>query len=802
MKGVSPVVATVLLVAVAIAAAVGFYAWTEATMSSTQSTASAQANKVFTLPLTVEAAQMTTPYTWNIIVRNPNGVDVDANQLMLYVKDAKGDICAVSSGVVGGSIPAQSVERLTFYGWNKCEIPANSEEWKLTLSAGGYKSEYAVPVSSSSMGLVLWMPFDDVWKFDKSGNNLDVHYYDEEFQGTVNGLSNGTLMDANTSNGDGDTPPKWVKGHKGYGLEFDGVDDYVSVTGIDLTSNPEENATVCMWFYWDPDITNSAWKNNWMLFSWSTGYDIWYSSGLIGINTGRGEKLGFPWNEPKRWEFVCVMFPNDYPDRNADAVIWLNGERKTLTFDKSAVNSKNLSTTAYIGGSTSHTAYVFPGIIDDVRIYDRALTDKEVKELYEGKDVRDGLVLYLPFDEGTGTTAWDWHNWSKEGLWLDGKYDGTVVNYVSGIGGLPSTITTPYTMVAEANVSKPNDALITRTTSHSTIWLGSEGYRPCISIDYNYNDGVDPLDLCINDINMFQKDCRLAAEYTPPNGPARICARCGEKIECNSVDTYNYGNPDAAQNSSGLSIGAIWSKDTVDNLRGYLREVRYYSRALTEGELKCIVNNGDCLIDDKNLVVMYTFQEPCRTGPTDLSTNKVCRAPKIVEVNGLEGVEFDDNTTAHYFWTDPDEGKIRNDFTVFAAFDTNNTQKAYIIRKNNDADGFYNYFIHTISGKLRAGIWDGSNFPDVRGTKIVNDSKIHATAFERTAHKEIALYTDGQLDENATDTTTGSITGSAPVQIGYIYDEYFWGHMYSIFLLEKTLDRQTISALCKLFKAC
>ena len=787
MRGVSPVIATVLLVAVAIVAAVGFYAWTEATMSSTQSTASAQANKVFTLPLTIEAAQMSTPYTWDVIVRNPNGVDVDANQLILYVKDAKGDICAVSSGVVGGSIPAHGVKKLTFYGFDKCEIPANMEQWKLTLSAGGYKTAYTVPVSSSSMGLVLWMPMEDVWKFDKSGNGLDVHYYDEEFQGTLNGVHNGVL----------EGNPKWVNGKFGTALEFNANQD-VNLGNVLNDVFVSGTFSICLW-----DYLNS-YKNE---YKNAAGMiiDKWHTSGeqdnaFILYTTGFNGNTGYlHYTQPlKQWNHICVI------SKSGDVNIYVNG---MLNASGSGFEY-NSTTYPLLIGNLWNLYYDLNGKVDDVRIYDRALTDKEVKELYEGKDVRDGLVLYLPFDEGTGTTAWDWHSWSKQGLWLDGQYDGTTDNYVTNIYGLPSTITTPYTMVAEANVSKPNDALITRTTAYATIWLGSENYRPCIHVDYNYNDGVDPLDLCINDINMFNKDCRLAAEYIPPNGPAKICGSCGGAVECNSVSTYNYGNPDPAQNTAATTIGAIWERDLVDNTRGIIRDIRYYSRALSENELRCVVSNPNCLIDDKNLVVMYTFQEPCRSGPTDLSTNKVCRAPRIVEVNGYDAVKLWEDRQ-NYFWLEP--GTIRGKFSVFAAasIDQNeSTSSSTIVSSRTPVDFGFDFKFRDDGHAIHGDVGDGAEWM-ATSADVPYDyefNKIYTITYNVTPKGGQAFVDNTENNGTYTQQGTPLLTDENHILlIGRMNftSEKLGGRIASIIVLKKrSIGEQTVTALCKLFKAC
>ncbi|MEM2410241.1 MAG: hypothetical protein QXF87_06965, partial [Thermofilaceae archaeon] len=47
-------------------------------------------------------------------------------------------------------------------------------------------------------------------------------------------------------------------------------------------------------------------------------------------------------------------------------------------------------------------------IIDDVRIYNRALSDDEIKAIYERDAlIRDGLVLLLDFSEYEGDIAYD-----------------------------------------------------------------------------------------------------------------------------------------------------------------------------------------------------------------------------------------------------------------------------------------------------------------------------------------------------------------------------------------------------------
>ena len=69
--------------------------------------------------------------------------------------------------------------------------------------------------------------------------------------------------------------------------------------------------------------------------------------------------------------------------------------------------------------------WYFNGLIDDVRIYDRALSGKEVRTLCQGGKVPGGLLRHWPLDEGSGAVAKDaagkTHGKVVAGTWADGK---------------------------------------------------------------------------------------------------------------------------------------------------------------------------------------------------------------------------------------------------------------------------------------------------------------------------------------------------------------------------------------------
>lgn len=49
----------------------------------------------------------------------------------------------------------------------------------------------------------------------------------------------------------------------------------------------------------------------------------------------------------------------------------------------------------------------YKGKIDDIQIYDRALTQNEIRSLFSGENISKNLIAYWPMNEGIGETVYD-----------------------------------------------------------------------------------------------------------------------------------------------------------------------------------------------------------------------------------------------------------------------------------------------------------------------------------------------------------------------------------------------------------
>ena len=209
-------------------------------------------------------------------------------------------------------------------------------------------------------------------------------------------------------------------GKFGNGLGFDGVNDYAEVTLPDLSIN----YSVSFWLKLD----ESGREQHPIEFS-STQFFI--SSGLQTWFQGYGNTI----LELNKWYHIVYMSDSQ------GSRIYLNGKldkRSNITYDP--------STTLAFGDYYGHTGnYDFNGMLDDVRVYNRALSPDEVSKLAE---YGPGPTGYWKFDEGRGGNTYDSSGYGHNGtlynnpLWTEGKYgsalqfDGSS-SYVS-VGGSTS----------------------------------------------------------------------------------------------------------------------------------------------------------------------------------------------------------------------------------------------------------------------------------------------------------------------------------------------------------------------------
>jgi len=228
--------------------------------------------------------------------------------------------------------------------------------------------------------------------------------------------------------------PTWVSGMRGFGgaIELDGTWDFVDCNN-DSAFEFTNEFTLAAWIKvdafdvdWQSILTkgDSSWR---LMRDYVSNQLAFHCTGLETSSPNFGG-VGVEGNvnvNDGQWHHVAAVY---------------DGVKVYLYVDGVEDNSENASGTmatnmepVYIGSNSEEPGREWRGLLDEVRIYQRALNVANIDELYKFKS--DGfLVAHYELDEGVGTIAHD-----KEGshhgmlngdpVWrpFGGRLDGTLV---------------------------------------------------------------------------------------------------------------------------------------------------------------------------------------------------------------------------------------------------------------------------------------------------------------------------------------------------------------------------------------
>ncbi len=203
------------------------------------------------------------------------------------------------------------------------------------------------------------------WEFDEGGGNIA---YD-----SVNG-NHGTIYGA-----------QWTAGRINSALHFDGFNDYVNVGDkSNLDFEEDDSFSICAWIKYSGPMDGKrhsiVGKRNHDGNAWQEGYGLWITFNNLYFhiedtsNTGV-EIFGSTLAADNKWHHAAAV-RNTIEDK---LYLYIDGN-----LDATPVED---TTTATLSGNEpftigcSHGDNYFTGIIDDVRIYNHALSQSEIREL-------------------------------------------------------------------------------------------------------------------------------------------------------------------------------------------------------------------------------------------------------------------------------------------------------------------------------------------------------------------------------------------------------------------------------------
>ena len=237
---------------------------------------------------------------------------------------------------------------------------SNQYMWAAEIKGKPGETKFSAP---SNTGLVGYWSFDD-----GAGTSAT------DFSGKNNAgiLTNG---------------PTWVDGKRGKALNFDGVDDEINMgapSALDITGN----ITISAWIY--PISFGGGSRGR--IIDKSNGTTDGYNFFVDNSNVTNG--LGFAFNagtqatnsrcdtasntiQLNKWQHVTLTY-------TGAALFYVNGIQFSVGSGSCSGTINSVASSFKVGRATIATRE-FTGLIDDVRIYNRALSASEVQALYNSR---------------------------------------------------------------------------------------------------------------------------------------------------------------------------------------------------------------------------------------------------------------------------------------------------------------------------------------------------------------------------------------------------------------------------------
>jgi len=705
------------------------------------------------------------------------GSMTQSNTTSLYgdysVRTLGGRIYTTTSGTIGTTY--------TLSAWVKTD-QANKARIRYELNGGNY---------AWASGDSTYHPGDNVWRrltitTPELTSNTTIYFFLYNNDGVNYSYFDGTQIEVYNSSGtsfDGYATP-YFDGSTGFGNTWSGTEHASISFRASSTGNVANSSSIDIG---TTQISLGAWvylnkipQSNAVVMQksgYTAGYRIMIKNNgtvHVGIGeTGGGYTSSNNSLSLNKWHHIFSTYDG------TNIRIYINGQLdKTQPYSNPLVNTTSL---LYFG-STEYPP--IDGYVDEVRIYNRALSPTEVKQLFE---FAPGPVGYWKFDEGVGTTAFDSSGNNNHGVWQGTLGNQWTIGKIGTAGNFNGT---------DTYLTKTDQDTIDIKTGSSTWSLWFKTNQSTRGIMYRKSDASNTNGVLIDIGGSVAGQVKCAIHFSPSititsststyNDNKWHHLTCSLDRNNNTLKMYIDGKIGAttidASTLSAIDLNATSNvyigQGSGGFFNGLIDEVKIYNYPRTQKQILEDMNAGAPATSARGgPLVHYKFDEGQGSsivnwgfGGTSLNANlgTSTSAPSWNN-NGKFGkaLSFSSSSNQYTYTTDGitngplDVGQPELTLTAWINPSSLSGTQA-IINKN----GPYLLWVDGVNKRLYTGLYTGTWYwlYSENNSLTTNKWQHIAMTYDGTTRK---LYIDGKRSGNNDTQVSGSLmTVNSDVQIG------------------------------------
>jgi len=474
---------------------------------------------------------------------------------------------------------------------------SNSYSWTVPNTPS---TECKVRISNAD-STALFDESDGVFTIGEADLNTDlIAFY--PFNGNINDES-GFGHHGQIVGGVNLTTDRFNENNSAY--QFNGVDGYINIPNKSTLQFSDNQFSICIWFKINEWTTGGGYNYGAILAKEEDTEDGISSEAdyeLLIVNDSLGfypyTNFGYQF-ERNRWYFMCIL------NKENEAALYLDGNRIFQTDYKYLSQFRNTENDLHLGANLSSNDEFLNGILDDIRLYDRLLSENEISELYSAGS-GPAVSLFSP----NGNENWQigstqtitWSSFNVENIKLEYSLDNgtnwsTIVSSIASsltgyswtIPNMPSTeCKLRISDVSDISINDESDAVFTISAISAPVALAADNINTTsFRARWESSEGAESYEL---DVSTNEEFSAFVTGYESIN----VSSTNGEVSGLESNNTYFYrvraiNSASTSSNSNIITVTTFDDSQPVLSVSPLMRNVT----STIGNVIFAVTNSGD-----------------------------------------------------------------------------------------------------------------------------------------------------------------------------------------------------------------